>query len=76
MTPDDNRAAGDVPAPGRYVTRGAVAKLLGVSPNTVSRWAREGRIQCQKTLGGHRRFDRTLIEDLSRRLRSGSAPPD
>jgi excisionase family DNA binding protein len=59
----------------RYVTRGAVARLLGVSPNTVSRWAREGRIQCQKTLGGHRRFDRTLIEDLSRRLRSGSGIP-
>jgi excisionase family DNA binding protein len=62
-------------ASGRYVTRGAVARLLGVSPNTVSRWAREGRIQCQRTLGGHRRFDRAVIEDLSRRLRSGDGFP-
>ena len=26
--------------------------MLGVSPNTVTRWAREGRLPCQVTLGG------------------------
>jgi excisionase family DNA binding protein len=56
------------PGPQQYLSRSAVARLLGVSPNTVSRWAREGRIECRRTLGGHRRFDRAAIEDLSRRL--------
>jgi excisionase family DNA binding protein len=52
-----------------YLTRAGVASLLGVSPNTVSRWAREGKLACQLTLGGHRRFDRRDIEELSRRMR-------
>lgn len=52
-----------------YLTRAGVARLLGVSPNTVSRWAREGRLTCQMTLGGHRRFDPRLIEQLRTRMR-------
>jgi excisionase family DNA binding protein len=52
-----------------YLTRAGVARLLGVSPNTVSRWAREGKLDCQLTLGGHRRFDRGAIEELRRRMR-------
>jgi excisionase family DNA binding protein len=58
----------------RFVTRTEVARLLGVSPNTVSRWAREGRLPCQMTLGGHRRFDRAVVEEIRRRM-SGVAPP-
>jgi excisionase family DNA binding protein len=53
-----------------YLTRAGVALLLGVSPNTVSRWAREGKLTCQLTLGGHRRFDRREIEALSLRMRA------
>lgn len=56
-------------AVGVYLTRAEVARLLGVSPNTVSRWAREGRLTCQMTLGGHRRFDSRVIEQLRSRLR-------
>lgn len=52
----------------RFLTRTEVARLLGVSPNTVSRWAREGRLPCQMTLGGHRRFDHAVIEDIRRRM--------
>jgi excisionase family DNA binding protein len=60
-------------ASGEYLTRAEVARLLGVSPNTVSRWAREGRLACQMTLGGHRRFDRTMIEQLRSRMAGGIA---
>ena len=42
--------------------------MLGVSPNTVTRWAREGRLPCQVTLGGHHRFDRELVEQLRKSL--------
>jgi len=55
----------------QFLTRSEVAKLLGVSPNTVTRWAREGRLPCQVTLGGHHRFDRELVEQMSRRLVAG-----
>ena len=52
-----------------YLTRSDVARLLGVSANTVTRWAREGRLPCLLTLGGHHRFERKVIEDLRRNLR-------
>jgi excisionase family DNA binding protein len=51
-----------------FLTRSEVSKLLGVSPNTVTRWAREGRLPCQVTLGGHHRFDRELVEQLQKSL--------
>jgi excisionase family DNA binding protein len=56
-----------------FLTRSEVSKLLGVSPNTVTRWAREGRVACQVTLGGHHRFERELVEQLRKSLsRAGS----
>jgi len=51
-----------------FLTRSEVSKLLGVSPNTVTRWAREGRLPCQVTLGGHHRFERELVERLRKSL--------
>lgn len=45
-----------------YLTTGEVARLLGVSPRTVARWASEGRIAYVVTLGGHRRFARSVVE--------------
>ena len=53
-----------------------MADLLGVSPNTVSRWAREGRLPSITTLGGHRRFEADVVEDLMKRKRDESAPQD
>jgi excisionase family DNA binding protein len=55
------------------LTRADVARLLGVSPNTVTRWAREGRLPCQLTLGGHHRFDRAVIEEIRDGLCRGVA---
>ena len=47
------------------------ADLLGVSPSTLRRWAAHGRIACQRTPSGQRRF---LVDDLERAMRS-EAPP-
>lgn len=55
-----------------FLTRSEVAEILGVSPTTVTRWAREGRLPCQKTLGGHHRFERAIIQDLRERMRRGT----
>ena len=66
-------SASSVAAPSEFLTRSEVSKLLGVSPNTVTRWAREGRLSCQVTLGGHHRFERELVEQLRKSLsRTGS----
>jgi excisionase family DNA binding protein len=48
----------------KMLTRSEVARILGVSPTTVTRWAREGRLACRMTLGGHHRFSPSLIEQI------------
>jgi excisionase family DNA binding protein len=58
-------AAIDPPA---VLTTSEVSRLLGVSPNTVTRWAREGRLPCRLTLGGHHRFERQAIEGIRESL--------
>ena len=63
------------PALTAFLSRSEVSKLLGVSPNTITRWAREGRLPCQLTLGGHHRFERELVENLRKSLyRAGVGP--
>jgi excisionase family DNA binding protein len=59
----------------QYLSRGDVAELLGVSANTVARWAREGRIPCHRTLGGHRRFSRAVIEEILRTMKADAPLP-
>ena len=46
------------------LTSGEVAAMFGVDRKTVNRWAEEGKISSIKTLGGHRRFLRSEIEQL------------
>jgi len=54
--------------PPDVLTTSEVSRLLGVSPNTVTRWAREGRLPCRLTLGGHHRFERLVIEHIRETL--------
>lgn len=58
-------------APEVLLDRSEVALMLGVSPTTVARWAREGRLSCWVTLGGHHRFSRSLVEEVRNRMSSG-----
>ena len=48
----------------RYLRTSEVAMQLQVSPKTVARWAKEGRLPYLATLGGHRRFPASVIERL------------
>jgi excisionase family DNA binding protein len=52
-----------------YLSTGEVANLLYVSPKTVSRWAKEGKLPFMKTLGGHRRYPEAEIRELAEELR-------
>lgn len=51
----------------RYLSRSDVARLFEVSPGTVARWTREGKLSFVLTLGGQRRYLREQIIALMRR---------
>jgi excisionase family DNA binding protein len=48
--------------------RSAQAAILQVSPKTISRWAQQGLLPYQRTLGGHRRYPEAAIEKLAASL--------
>ena len=51
-----------------YISTGEAARILRVSPKTVARWAKDGRLPHLVTLGGHRRFPRGPIDEIARKL--------
>ena len=46
------------------LTPAEVAKLFRVDPKTVTRWAKAGKLTAVRTLGGHRRYRKSEIQDL------------
>lgn len=58
---------------GTALTTKEVARLLSVSEATIKRWADDGLIQSDKTVGGHRRFGLAGIARFQRER--GVAPP-
>jgi excisionase family DNA binding protein len=62
------RGTATSPSPS-YLRTAEVANLLYVSPKTVSRWAKEGKLPFLKTLGGHRRYPEAAIRELANQLR-------
>ncbi len=66
-----------------WLSLGPASRMLGVDPDTLRRWADEGRVEAYVTPGRHRRFDRQTIVRLSanretriRPLASLGASPD
>jgi excisionase family DNA binding protein len=55
------KAAPELP---HYLWTAEVAEILQVSPKTVSRWAKEGKLPFLRTLGGHRRYPAAEIASL------------
>ena len=49
----------------RYLRTAEVARILHVSPKTVTRWAKDGKLPHSRTLGGHRRFPAEAIEKVA-----------
>jgi excisionase family DNA binding protein len=48
-----------------------VADVLAVSPKTIARRAKDGRLPYQRTLGGHRRYPEQAIRQLAASLAQG-----
>ncbi len=65
-----------------FLSRSEVARLFHVSPITVARWATQGKLPYELTLGGQRRYPRegtlAILGDVARRARTprpGQQPP-
>lgn len=54
-----------------YLRTAEVARLLHVSPKTISRWAKEEKLPFVRTLGGHRRFPAERIRELAMQMSEG-----
>lgn len=63
-TTDAPRKTPRVLAPS-YLRTAEVADILHVSPKTISRWAKEGKLPFLKTLGGHRRYPEAEVRELA-----------
>jgi len=62
-----------------FLTAQQVADRLAVSPKTVARWSKAGRLAHLRTLGGHRRYDPQMVDRLARQLtqpRPTTRPPN
>jgi excisionase family DNA binding protein len=57
-----------VPDAEPFLLSSQVADLLHVSPKTVARWAKQGLLPFQRTLGGHRRYPEAAIRELAASL--------
>jgi hypothetical protein len=56
------------------VSLSAAAVALGVAPATLRRWADSGRVPCDRTAGGHRRFDVSKVRDALGPIWSSNHP--
>jgi excisionase family DNA binding protein len=65
---------GEAAATARWLSLGPASRLLGIDPDTLRRWADEGRVEVYVTPGRHRRFDRRMIERLTSSRRPGVRP--
>jgi len=46
------------------LTPAEVADLFKVDPKSVTRWAKSGKLTAIRTLGGHRRYRKSEVQDL------------
>jgi excisionase family DNA binding protein len=63
-----NQSPRPAPRVASFLRSAQVAAILQVSPKTVARWAQQGLLPYQRTLGGHRRSPEPAIRELAASL--------
>lgn len=63
-----------VHAPIDWLSLGPASRMLGVDPDTLRRWADDGRVRAYATPGGHRRFSQADLARLAASRRSVRRP--
>jgi excisionase family DNA binding protein len=63
-----DQSARHAPRVATFLRSAEVAAILQVSPKTISRWAQQGLLPYQRTLGGHRRYPEPTIRELAASL--------
>jgi excisionase family DNA binding protein len=58
-----------------WIGLGEAAAILGVHPTTLRHWADQGDLPSQRTPGGHRRFQRSVVEHWQTRTTQQSSAP-
>jgi excisionase family DNA binding protein len=58
------------------LTSTAAARVAGVAPSTIKRWADQGRLRVHRTAGGHRRFDRLELARFLGQHAHGPGPDE
>lgn len=59
-----------------YLTTTQAAKLLSVSPDTVLKWVKAGKIKSTRTLGGHFRIPVEALDKVSKKTRTVATDRD
>lgn len=50
--------------PPRYLSTGQAAKICSVTPDTILKWIRSGRLPAKRTAGGHHRVERRDLDNV------------
>lgn len=58
-----------------FLTTGQAAKLCSVTPDTILKWIRKGRLEAARTAGGHFRIERRHLESLIPTPRATDSSP-
>ena len=59
-----NQRTQRAPSAPSHLHTAQVAAILHVSPKTITRWAKQGLLPFQRTLGGHPRYPEQVIREL------------
>ena len=63
-----SQSARPAPSTATFLRSAEVATIFQVSPKTIARWAQQGLLPYQRTLGGHRRYPEPAIRELAASL--------
>ena len=59
----------------KYLNSKEVSGILGINISTLKRWTDSGKLGCEKTAGGHRKFTMQHIRDYYK-MHSNSSKSD